>query len=126
MSASAASSSSHPNPWAEPLPKPVSEMGTYLANLPDFAESKRMSVRPTHLEHAAVGHTTGWIVSAGALFSNDPAATGETPAMAGSWMLIREVSKEAALARLGRDIYTVGGAWDMSKATISAVAVAKH
>jgi len=46
--------------------------------------------------------------------------------MTGSWFLLREETLEKARARLGRDIYTVGGAWDMSKATVTRVAVAKH
>lgn len=35
--------------------------------------------------------------------------------MSGSWMLIREVSKEACLARLSKDVYAQQGVWDMSK-----------
>ncbi|KAL8286759.1 hypothetical protein RQP46_004287 [Phenoliferia psychrophenolica] len=116
--------SSHPNPWAEKLPRPISEMGTYLVTLPDFADSKRLSVRPAHIEHAVVGHSNGWIVAGGALLANEPAETGEAPQMRGSWLLIRGVSKEDALARLGKDLYAVRGAWDMSKVTISTVAVA--
>lgn len=44
--------------------------------------------------------------------------------MTGSWMLIREESLTAARARLEGDIYVTGGAWDMSKATITPVAIA--
>ncbi|SCZ90828.1 BZ3500_MvSof-1268-A1-R1_Chr1-3g02291 [Microbotryum saponariae] len=46
--------------------------------------------------------------------------------MTGSFLLLREESKEKALERLSKDIYATAGAWDMSKATITAVAVAKH
>lgn len=121
------SSLSAVNPWAEKLPKPIPELGTYLALLPDFIEgSKRMDVRPIHLEHAAAGHANGWIVQAGATFGNDPVADGTAPKMTGSWFLLREESLEKARERLSRDIYVTGGAWDMSKATITAVAVAKH
>ncbi|GAA6053500.1 hypothetical protein JCM3770_000297 [Rhodotorula araucariae] len=114
-------SASH-NPWAEPLPKPADELQTYLAMLPDVTEgSKRMDVRPTHLEHAAVGHTQGWILKAGATFADDARMQ-----MTGSWFCLREESLEKARERLSRDVYATGGAWDMSKATITPVAVAKH
>lgn len=50
------------NPWDIPLTKPVEELNTYLAVLPDFKEgSKRMSVRPTHLEQSKAGKQHGWI-----------------------------------------------------------------
>lgn len=35
--------------------------------------------------------------------------------MNGSWMLLREESKNKARARLERDIYNKGGAWDFAK-----------
>lgn len=35
--------------------------------------------------------------------------------MTGSWFLLREETLEKARERLSRDIYVVGGAWDMSK-----------
>lgn len=34
-------SSAPANPWAEPLPKPVEELNTYLAVLPDFTEGSK-------------------------------------------------------------------------------------
>ncbi|GAA5940352.1 uncharacterized protein JCM15063_002611 [Sporobolomyces koalae] len=107
--------------WSEQLPKPAEEMPTFLCILPDFADSKRMSVRPQHLEEAAIGHKNGWIIKAGATFSDDTRTK-----MTGSWFLLREESAEKAKERLSKDIYVTGGAWDMSKATITAVAVAKH
>ncbi|GAA5926741.1 hypothetical protein JCM3775_007025 [Rhodotorula graminis] len=117
-----AMSSSASNPWAEPMSKPADEMKTYLATLPDFVEgSKRLDVRPTHLEHAAVGHKQGWIVTAGATFADDARTK-----MTGSWFCLREESLDKARERLSRDVYATGGAWDMSKATITPVAVAKH
>ncbi|TNY19282.1 hypothetical protein DMC30DRAFT_400877 [Rhodotorula diobovata] len=114
-------STSAQNPWADPLPKPAEELKTYLATLPDFADSKRMEVRPTHLEHAAVGWKNGWIVKAGATFADD-----ERTKMTGSWFCLREESLDKARERLSKDVYATGGAWDMSKATITPVAVAKH
>lgn len=60
-------------------------------------------------------------MAAGATFSDDTATK-----MTGSWFLLYEESIEKALARLSRDIYTVGGAWDIEKATVTRVAVAKH
>lgn len=86
-----------------------------------------MSVRPTHLEHAKAGHQRGWIgelhrfrlsatsspalpaVSAGATFEGEQSG-GK---MTGSWFLIKEESLDAARARLSKDIYSTGGAWDM-------------
>lgn len=38
--------------------------------------------------------------------------------MTGSWFLLREESLEKARERLSRDIYVVGGAWDMSKVSL--------
>lgn len=37
-------SSTHVNPWAEPLTKPIGELGIYLAILPDFTEGSKRSV----------------------------------------------------------------------------------
>lgn len=40
------SSAHNTNPWAEQLPKPVDEMNTYLAVMPDFTEgSKRCAAK---------------------------------------------------------------------------------
>ncbi|GAA6013604.1 hypothetical protein JCM11491_002723 [Sporobolomyces phaffii] len=107
--------------WSEKLPRPEAEMATFLCVVPDLPDSKRMSVRPQHLQDAAVGHANGWIVKAGATFSDDSRST-----MTGSWFLLREESSDKARARLSKDIYVTGGAWDMDKATITPVAVAKH
>lgn len=49
-------------------------------------------------------------VEAGATFEGEAGSR-----MSGSWMLIREESKEKALERLNKDIYVTGKAWDMSK-----------
>ncbi|POY73898.1 hypothetical protein BMF94_3069 [Rhodotorula taiwanensis] len=121
FSMSASSAQKH-NPWAEQLPKPADQLNSYLASLPDFAEgSKRMSIRPKHLEHAAEGFKLGWIVQAGATFADDSRTQ-----MTGSWFLLREESLEKARARLAQDVYATDGAWDMSRATITPVAIAKH
>ncbi|ORY72745.1 hypothetical protein BCR35DRAFT_307520 [Leucosporidium creatinivorum] len=116
------SSTAYSNPWDEPLTKPIEQLGTYLAVLPDFTEgSKRMDVRPIHLEHAKAGNKHGWIISAGATFEGEAGSK-----MTGSWFLIREESLEKARERLSKDVYVLGGAWDLSKATFTAVAIAKH
>ncbi|GAA6010312.1 hypothetical protein JCM10207_005169 [Rhodosporidiobolus poonsookiae] len=114
-------SSSSASPWSEKLTKPLDEYNTYLATLPDFEDSKRMEVRPQHLKDAAEGHANGWIIKAGATFNDDSKSK-----MTGSWFLLREETLEKARERLSRDVYVTGGAWDMSKATITPVAVAKH
>lgn len=49
-------------------------------------------------------------VRAGATFAGD-----EQKQMTGSFFLMREVSLDAARARLARDVYATGGAWDLSK-----------
>ncbi|GAA5872456.1 hypothetical protein JCM16303_004526 [Sporobolomyces ruberrimus] len=115
------STSGNESVWAEKMPKPAEEMSTFLAVLPDLPDSKRMSVRPQHLKDAAVGHANGWIVKAGATFSDDSRSK-----MTGSWFLLREESSDKARERLSKDVYVTGGAWDMDKATITPVAVAKH
>ncbi|GAA5979942.1 hypothetical protein JCM10908_001472 [Rhodotorula pacifica] len=121
MSTTATQQEKH-NPWAQALPKPSEELNTYLASLPDFQEgSKRMSIRPKHLEHAAEGFKLGWIVQAGATFTDDTRTK-----MTGSWFLLREETLEKARERLAQDVYATDGAWDMSRATITPVAVAKH
>ncbi|GAA5831429.1 hypothetical protein JCM11251_004022 [Rhodosporidiobolus azoricus] len=117
MSAAAASSCV----WAEKPAKPLESYNTYLATLPDLEDSKRMEVRPQHLKDAAVGHENGWIIKAGATFNDDTKSK-----MTGSWFLMREETLEKARERLSKDVYVTGGAWDMSKATITSVAVAKH
>ncbi|GAA6000428.1 YciI family protein [Rhodotorula paludigena] len=107
------------NPWAEPLTKPIDELRTYLCNVPDFIEgSKRLEIRPTHLEQSKAGREVGWILQAGATFSDDTRTK-----MTGSWYLLREESVDKARERLSRDVYAKGGAWDMSRVTITAVAV---
>ncbi|KAM0747908.1 hypothetical protein T439DRAFT_328571 [Meredithblackwellia eburnea MCA 4105] len=117
----------HPNQWADKPTKSIDEMGTYLAWIPDFEEgSKRLQVRDQHLQNSKLGHANGWIIKAGAIFSNDPVATGEKPKMVGSWYVMREESLEKAKERLSKDVYVAGGAWDLSRATYTAVAVSKH
>ncbi|GAA6035267.1 hypothetical protein JCM8097_008790 [Rhodosporidiobolus ruineniae] len=111
----------HKNPWDEALPRPAEGMSSYLCIMPDAADSKRMSVRPQHLADAAVGHEKGWIIKAGAMFADD-----SKQKMVGSWFLIREETLEKAKKRLGGDIYATGGAFDLSKATYTPVAIAKH
>lgn len=49
------------NIWAEPLPKPLSELNFYLCTIPDLADSKRLSIRPEHLERAKSGFELGWM-----------------------------------------------------------------
>ncbi|GAA5996215.1 hypothetical protein JCM5350_004103 [Sporobolomyces pararoseus] len=115
------SSTQNQSVWSEKMPKAAEEMPTFLCVIPDLPDSKRMSVRPQHLEDAAVGHANGWIVKAGATFSDDTRSK-----MTGSWFLLREENSEKARERLSKDIYVTGGAWDMEKATITPVAVAKH
>ncbi|BGP12984.1 hypothetical protein JCM10213_006622 [Rhodosporidiobolus nylandii] len=107
--------------WSDKPTKPLEEYHTFLAILPDFEDSKRMEVRPQHLKDAAVGHANGWIIKAGATFSDDTRTK-----MTGSYFVMREISSEKARERLSKDVYVTGGAWDMSKATITPVAVAKH
>lgn len=68
-SMSTSTTSTISNPWAEPLTKDIDSLGIYLAVIPDFVEgSKRMEVRPLHMEHAAVGHDVGWIGKFNSLF----------------------------------------------------------
>ncbi|GAA5853503.1 hypothetical protein JCM8547_002483 [Rhodosporidiobolus lusitaniae] len=107
--------------WSEKPSKPLDELNTYLCTMPDFEDSKRMDVRPQHLKDAAAGHENGWIIKAGATFLDDTRQK-----MTGSWFLLREESAEKARERLSKDVYVTGGAWDMSKATITPVAIAKH
>ncbi|GAA5836007.1 hypothetical protein JCM3766R1_005126 [Sporobolomyces carnicolor] len=107
---STAKTTNNASVWADKLPKPLEEMPTFLCVIPDLADSKRMSVRPQHLEDAAVGHANGWIVKAGATFSDDSRSK-----MTGSWFLLREESSDKARERLSKDIYVTGGAWDMEK-----------
>ncbi|KAI5475199.1 hypothetical protein MNV49_001823 [Pseudohyphozyma bogoriensis] len=115
-------SASSSSVWAQELPKPIDELNTYLCVLPDFTEgSKRLEIRQQHLEGTTPGHKVGWIVKAGPTFADDSKSK-----MTGSYFLMREVSVEAARARLSQDIYATGGAWDMSKATIQACGMSKH
>ncbi|KAM0751065.1 hypothetical protein T439DRAFT_380083 [Meredithblackwellia eburnea MCA 4105] len=110
------------NPWAEPLPSTSSPLPIFLAVLPDLEDSKRLSVRPQHLELSAEGYKTGWILNGGPSFSG----TGDERKMTGSWMLLRSTDVQAAKARLLRDIYATGGAWDLEKIVITEVGAAKQ
>lgn len=54
------------NPWADPLPKPASELGLYIAFCPDAVPSRRAAFRAAHSLEALEGERTGWIVDGGA------------------------------------------------------------
>ncbi|KAI5479678.1 nucleosome remodeling complex ATPase subunit (Snf2h) [Pseudohyphozyma bogoriensis] len=101
------------NPWAEPLTCPIEDMKLFLMSVPDLPDSNRMAVRPQHLEEAKAAYEIGWALNGGPTFSKDA-----TPVMNGSWQLLRAESEAAAIERLKRDIYCVGGAWDIEKINI--------
>lgn len=65
-------------------------------------------------------------VEGGAVFSDDQAKEDGSAKMAGSWMLFKAENMEKAREWLENDIYTKGGAWDMSKVQIFSVARAPH
>ncbi|KAM0793057.1 hypothetical protein ACM66B_000544 [Microbotryomycetes sp. NB124-2] len=109
-----------PNPWAEPLTAPVDKLNTYICVMPDLEPSNRLNVRPVHLVQSAEGRKIGWIINAGPFFKGEAGTE-----MAGSYYLLREQSLEKARERLSRDVYSVHGAWDMSKASIHACGVSK-
>lgn len=66
------------------------------------------------------------IVEGGATFSGDQAKEDGLAKMNGSWMLFHAENMEKAREWLENDIYTKGGAWDMSKVQIFSIARAKH
>ncbi|KAK4058155.1 hypothetical protein OIO90_000894 [Microbotryomycetes sp. JL221] len=118
---------SHPNPWAEPLTKPIEQLNTYLCFMPDFAQgsnraiqmhvrltkpvANRLKVRSVHLAQSAVGRKVGWTITAGPTFKEEAGSE-----MTGSYYILREESLQKAKERLSRDVYAVHGAWDLSKA----------
>ncbi|BGO96856.1 hypothetical protein NBRC10513v2_000795 [Rhodotorula toruloides] len=113
-------SQQHQNPWTE-QPKSLEDLKTYLVVVPDIAESKRMEVRAQHLEEARPAFANGWFIEAGATFADDSRTK-----MTGSYLLMRGESPEQIKARLSKDIYSEGGAWDVPNAQITPVFRAKH
>lgn len=65
-------------------------------------------------------------VEGGATFSADQAKEDGTAKMNGSWLIFHAENMEKAREWLENDIYTTGGAWDMSKVEIYSIARAKH
>lgn len=102
------------------------QLYSYMAILPDFEDSKRMDVRPIHLEDAKKSHAQGILQEGGALFAGDLAKEDGSAKMNGSFMLFKAENLEKAREWLEADIYAKGGAWDMSKAQIYSVKVAQH
>ncbi|ORY77634.1 hypothetical protein BCR35DRAFT_305403 [Leucosporidium creatinivorum] len=91
-------------------------MSIFLVIAPDLPDSRRLSLRETHLLQSAVGRELGWNVNGGPTFSaQDPQK------MDGSWLLLRGLSAEEVMGRVLRDIYAVEGAWDVEKIEVKKV-----
>jgi uncharacterized protein YciI len=65
-------------------------------------------------------------VEGGATFSDDKAKEDGSAQMNGSWLVFKAENMEKAREWLQNDIYTKGGAWDMSKVQIFSIARASH
>ncbi|KAK4054751.1 hypothetical protein OIV83_000675 [Microbotryomycetes sp. JL201] len=109
--------SSAANHWDVPLP--AKELPVWLAVVPDVKDSKRLEIRQQHLENAKAAFKHGWMLQGGATFEAEHGSR-----MTGSFVLIRGESASHVKELLSKDIYTTGGAWDVEKATITAVVVA--
>ena len=91
----------------------------WLVHIPDHpgALSKRLAVRPKHLEKITPRVKAGEVVFGGATLSKQP-EEGESPDMTGSFMLMKAESEEEVREFLEADEYTKGGAWDVKNAKI--------
>jgi uncharacterized protein len=92
----------------------------WLVQIPDHpnALEKRLAVRPEHLSNLKPKIEAGIVVFGGAMLSEHP-EEGQGPDMKGSVMLIKANSEQEIRDYLENDPYTKGGAWDISKATIT-------
>lgn len=91
----------------------------WLAIIPDHANalSKRMEVRPTHLDQLPPDIAAGQIVFGGAILSAQP-TDGQAPPMKGSVILFKDMTEDEVRERIKNDPYTKGGVWDMDAVQI--------
>lgn len=92
----------------------------YLVTVPDKpnALQQRLAARPKHLAELKPKMDRGQVVFGGANLSEQPKG-GETPAMIGSVLLVKADCEEDVWTMLREDPYTVGGAWDVDRATVA-------
>ncbi|KAI0691508.1 hypothetical protein BC835DRAFT_1360226 [Cytidiella melzeri] len=94
---------------------------TFLVYAPDYtdseASSRRLAVRPKHLERAGVMFSEGVSRIGGAMVSPD---TYDTPdrKMVGSMMVFEAENIEAVRKIVEEDVYYTGGVWDKEKLVI--------
>ncbi|GAA5890991.1 hypothetical protein JCM6882_008875 [Rhodosporidiobolus microsporus] len=109
------------NVWDVPMP-PVEQLKLYHGWLPDFDGGRSKRCAGEVLSFNVVVLTVSFEqarVAGGAIFADDASTE-----MVGSWILFRAESLADARKKIEQDIYTTGGAWDMSKAVISPIAQA--
>lgn len=82
--------------------------------------SKRMEIRPKHLEGVRLLEQQGVITSGGGFAQQFPQA-GEAPQLEGSVMSVVADTKEQVRELLSKDIYAREGVWDVENAEIYAV-----
>ncbi|KAI7254085.1 hypothetical protein KC343_g3805 [Hortaea werneckii] len=91
----------------------------WMVILPDAAGklSKRMEVRPDHLNNLKPHVDSGLWVFGGASL-DEPIKEGEPPKINGSVMLAVADTKEEVMKSVKEDVYFTSGVWDESKIQI--------
>ncbi|KAI6913761.1 hypothetical protein KC318_g1142 [Hortaea werneckii] len=91
----------------------------WMVILPDAAGklSKRMEVRPDHLNNLKPHVDSGLWVFGGASL-DEPIKEGEPPKINGSVMLAVADTKEEVMKNVKEDVYFKSGVWDESKIQI--------
>ncbi|CCG80656.1 YCII-related domain protein [Taphrina deformans PYCC 5710] len=91
----------------------------FLCILPDFpgAQSKRMEVRPKHLENALNLNAKNVVPFAGAMLAAH-VESGQVPSFKGSVLVVRASSEEECRSILQQDVYVSAQVWDMDSAQI--------
>ncbi|KAK6524273.1 hypothetical protein TWF694_005927 [Orbilia ellipsospora] len=90
----------------------------WLVILPDKTDaeavSRRLAVRPKHLEAANAKVAEGKI-NFGGIMLHEHIKEGETPKFKGSVMLLQVETKEEAIEIIKGDIYVDNDVWDLEK-----------
>ncbi|EMD68354.1 hypothetical protein COCSADRAFT_33285 [Bipolaris sorokiniana ND90Pr] len=92
----------------------------WLVIVPDHKEalSKRLAVRPKHLEGMKGDREDFWLW--GGAMLEEPIQPGDTnpPKMKGSACLIGAATREEVVERLKNDVYVQGGVWNWDEVQI--------
>ncbi|KAI2640252.1 hypothetical protein GGS21DRAFT_488016 [Xylaria nigripes] len=100
----------------------------WLVVVPDKpgTHSKRLEVRDQHLANVKQAAESGFVKLGGLLLNEKPeSGDASTFSFYGSTIMAVASSKEEVLERLSQDIYVTSGVWDLDKAQIWPIKLAK-